>query len=224
MTHLHIADGVLPVPLWVAGLLLTAGLVAFVSYRHRADRADRLTLLGSLAAVMLAAMAVPLGPIGHLSFAPVVGILLGPGLGFLAAVVVNAILALLGHGGITVLGLNALVLGAGTVAARPLFRLARARFEPGPAAATASVIGGVVSVLALWVVLALAGDAGSGVAAGHDEHGRAASAVTMFGGLSATSRFIALSAPFWTLGLAVEAVVSASVIGFIARVRPELLP
>jgi len=120
VTHLHIADGVLPVFLWAAGLLVTAALVALVSYRHRHDRADRLTLLGSLAALMLAAMAVPLGPIGHLSFAPVVGILLGPGLGFLAAVVVNAILALLGHGGITVIGLNALVLGAATATAQPL--------------------------------------------------------------------------------------------------------
>ena len=217
MTHLHIADGVLPVFLWAAGLLVTAALVALVSYRHRGDRADRLTLLGSLAALMLAAMAVPLGPVGHLSFAPVVGILLGPGLGFLAAVVVNAILALLGHGGITVIGLNALVLGAAVSTARPLYRLARARFAPGTAAATASVVAGVVSVLALWAVLAIAGGAPDAAHAARavDEHGH---------GLSATSRFVAFASPFWALGLAVEAIVSASVIGFLARVRPELLP
>ena len=218
MTHLHIADGVLPVPLWAAGLLVMAGLVALISYHHRHDRADRLTLLGSLAALMLAAMAVPLGPIGHLSFAPVVGILLGPGLGFLAAVVVNAILALLGHGGITVLGLNALVLGAATVVAQPLYRAARTRFVPGTAAATASVIAGVVSVLALWVVLALAGAAPDAAHAAHAEPGAHAD------GFSATSRFVAFASPFWALGLAVEAIVSASVIGFLARVRPELLP
>ncbi len=218
MTHLHIADGVLPVYLWAAGLLIMAGLVAIVSYRHRNDRADRLTLLGSLAALMLAAMAVPLGPIGHLSFAPVVGILLGPGLGFLAAVVVNAILALLGHGGITVLGLNALVLGATTMAAQPLYRLARGRFIPGTAAAIASVIAGVASVLALWVVLALAG---GGPAVEHVAHVEPTGHLE---GLSATSRFVAFASPFWALGLAVEAIVSASVIGFLARARPELLP
>ena len=43
-------------------------------------------------------------------------------------------------------------------------------------------------------------------------------------GVSATSRFLAFASPFWVLGLAVEAIVSASVIGFLARVRPELLP
>ena len=218
MTHLHIADGVLPWLLWAGGLLVMAALVAFVSYRHRHDRADRLTLLGALAALMLAAMAVPLGPIGHLSFAPVVGILLGPGLGFLAAVVVNAILALLGHGGITVLGLNALVLGAATMAAQPLYRAARARFVPGTAAAVASVCAGVASVLALWVVLLLAGGSTDAAHAGH------ADAAAHTGAVSATSRFVALASPFWILGLAVEAIVSASVIGFLARVRPELLP
>src|SRR5262245_50751398 len=157
MTHLHIADGVLPVPLWVAGLLVAGGIVALVSFHHRNDRADRLTLLGALSAVMLAAMAVPIGPIGHLSFAPVVGVLLGPGLGFVASALVNAILAFLGHGGITVMGLNALVLGAGTASARPVYRLARGRLGPGAAAAIAAVGSGVLSVLALWVVLTLAG-------------------------------------------------------------------
>jgi cobalt/nickel transport system permease protein len=220
LTHLHIADGVLPVFLWAAGLLVTAALVALVSYRHRGDRADRLTLLGSLAALMLAAMAVPLGPIGHLSFAPVVGILLGPGLGFLAAVVVNAILALLGHGGITVIGLNALVLGAATATAQPLYRLARARFAPGAAAAAASVVAGVVSVLALWVVLAIAGSVPDPAHVGTAAH----AAEAHDHGLSATSRFVAFASPFWAIGLAVEAIVSASVIGFLARVRPELLP
>lgn len=217
MTHLHIADGVLPVGLWLAGLVLAAGIVAVVSFRHRHDRADRLTLLGALAAVMLAAMAVPIGPLGHLSFAPVVGILLGPGLGFVASALVNTILALLGHGGLTVVGLNACVLGAATATARPLYRLARGRLRPGPAAATASVIAGLASVAALWLVLAAAG-LGPGALArvpdGHALHDAAAS----------TGRFVAFASPFWVLGLAAEAVVSASVVGFLSRVRPELLP
>lgn len=217
MTHLHIADGVLPLGLWLAGLLLAAAIVALVSFRHRHDRADRLTLLGALAAVMLAAMAVPIGPLGHLSFAPVVGILLGPGFGFLASALVNAILALLGHGGLTVVGLNACVLGAATASARPLYRLARLRLAPGAAAATASVGAGLASVAALWVVLAVAGlgpDALTAVPHAGEMHEAAASTV----------RFVALASPFWVLGLVAEAMVSASVVGFLSRVRPELLP
>ena len=224
MTHLHIADGVLPVALWLFGLVAAALLVALVSFRHRHDRADRLTLLGALAAVMLAAMAVPIGPIGHLGFAPVVGILLGPGLGFVASFLVNAILALLGHGGLTVVGLNALVLGAGTASARPLFRLARARLDAGKAAAAAAVGSGLASVLALWLVLALSG-LGPGVLDGDGpaaHAGHAAEAAR--GAVASTGRFVAFASPFWALGLAAEALVSASVVSFLARVRPELLP
>src|SRR5882672_4121475 len=88
MTHLHIGDGVLPAWLWASGLGLALVLAGLASYAHRHDRADRLALLSALSAVMLAAMSVPLGPFGHLSLAPLVGILLGPGLGFLAALVV----------------------------------------------------------------------------------------------------------------------------------------
>lgn len=219
MTHLHIADGVLPVALWVAGLLVAAGIVALVSFRHRHDRADRLTLLGALAAVMLAAMAVPIGPLGHLSFAPVVGVLLGPGLGFVASALVNAMLALLGHGGITVVGLNALVLGAGTASARPLYRLARGRFGPGGGAAVAAIGSGILSVAALWVVLTLAG---LGPEALHDDHVAAAGQVK--DAVASTGRFVAFASPFWLLGLAAEAVVSFSVVSFLSRVRPELLP
>ncbi len=217
MTHLHIADGVLPLGLWLAGLVLAAGIAGLVSFRHRHDRADRLTLLGALAAVMLAAMAVPIGPLGHLSFAPVVGILLGPGFGFLAAALVNTILALLGHGGLTVVGLNACVLGAATASARPLYRLVRGRLRPGPAAAFAAVGSGLVSVGALWVVLALAGLGPEGLHAVPDEH-------ELHAAVESTARFVAFASPFWALGLAAEAVVSASVVGFLSRVRPELLP
>jgi cobalt/nickel transport system permease protein len=217
LTHLHIADGVLPTGLWLVGLVLAAGIVALVSFRHRHDRADRLTLLGALAAVMLAAMAVPIGPLGHLSFAPVVGILLGPGFGFLASALVNTILALLGHGGLTVVGLNACVLGAATASARPVYRLARMRFAPGPAAAMASVGSGLASVGALWVVLALAG---LGPDALHSIPGEA----EVHAAAESTARFVAFASPFWALGLIAESVVSASVIGFLSRVRPELLP
>ena len=223
MTHLHIADGVLPVALWLAGLVLAAGIVALVSFHHRRDRADRLTQLAGLAAVMLLAMAIPFGPLGHLSFAPLVGILLGPGLGFVASALVNAILALLGHGGITVVGLNACVLGAGTASARPLFRAARGRFAPGPSAAIAVVGSGLVSVLALWVVLVLAGlepgALGGAAEAAHDGHAHGAAEA-----VAATGRFVALASPFWVLGLAAEAVMSAGFVGFLSRVRPELLP
>jgi len=66
-------------------------------------------------------------------------------------------------------------------------------------------------------VLTLAGLEPATLAAaepGHEVH----AAVT------STARFFALASPFWALGLAAEAVVSALAVGFVSRVRPELLP
>ena len=211
MTHLHIPDGVLPPMLWIAGFAIALLVVGVTSYRHRHDRADRLTLLAALSAVMLAAMSVPIGPLGHLSFAPVVGILLGPGLGFVAAFMVNAILALLGHGGLTGIGLNACVLGVATASARPLYLLARTRAGAARAGAFASVVGSVLSVALLLGVITLAGDGGA-----HDGDGHAHAV--------GTARFAALSAPLWIVGVVAESLVCASVISFLERVRGELLP
>jgi len=216
MTHLHIADGVLPVWLWLSGLAIAALCAGVASYLHRHDRADRLTLLASLCAVMLAAMSVPIGPLGHLSFAPMVGILLGPGLGFLAALLVNGTLALLGHGGLTVVGLNTCVLGAATMSARPAYLLFRRGLAPGRAGALAAIAALLVSVTALCVVIALANGAGAPGAALDPDHD--------LPGNVATGRFVLLSSPFWVLAIAAEALVTSSVLSFLARVRPELLP
>lgn len=216
MTHLHIADGVLPVWLWLLGLVIAAVCAGVASYRHRRDRPDRLTLLAALCAVMLAAMSVPIGPLGHLSFAPMVGILLGPGLGFVAALLVNGTLALLGHGGITVVGLNTCILGAAMVTARPAYRLLRRRLAPGRAGALAAVAALTVSVAALCVVVALAargsGPVGAVLASDPDLPGKA------------TGRFVLFSSPFWLIAIVAEALVTSSVLSFLARVRPELLP
>lgn len=214
MTHLHIADGVLPPWLWASGLAVALLLALVASYRHRHDRADRLALLSALCAVMLAAMSVPLGPFGHLSLAPLVGILLGPGAGFLAALVVNAILALLGHGGLTVVGLNSLIVGTSTVAARPVYVLVRRHAAPGRAGAVAAVVANALSIAVLCGVLMLAARGDRPLAI----EGAPADA------RASVQRFVLFSSPFWALGVVAEAIVTASVLTFLARVRPELVP
>jgi cobalt/nickel transport system permease protein len=207
---------VLPVWLWLSGLAIAAACAGLASWLHRHDRADRLTLLAALCAVMLAAMSVPIGPLGHLSFAPMVGILLGPGLGFLAAALVNGTLALLGHGGLTVVGLNTCVLGAATMSARPAYLLLRRRLAPGRAGALAAIVALLLSVGALCVVIALANRAGAPGAMIDPDHDLPAGV--------ATGRFVLLSSPFWVIAIAAEALVTSSVLSFLARVRPELLP
>ena len=72
---------------------------------------------------MVLGASVEIVPIAyHINLTVISGILLGPSLIFLATLVVNVILALFGHGGITVLGLNTLTLSIEGILGYFLFR------------------------------------------------------------------------------------------------------
>jgi len=77
-----------------------------------------------MAAAMVLGASVEIVPIAyHVNLTVISGILLGPSLIFLATFVVNVILALFGHGGITVIGLNTLTLSIEGILGYFLFRL-----------------------------------------------------------------------------------------------------
>ena len=124
MSHIHLPDGVLPVWLWVSGfvVMVLIGAVLFRSIRKE-EVSRRLPLLGMMAAVMVLGASVEIVPIAyHVNLTVISGILLGPSLIFLATLVVNVILAMFGHGGITVLGLNTLILSMEGILGYYLFR------------------------------------------------------------------------------------------------------
>jgi cobalt/nickel transport system permease protein len=157
MSHIHIPDGVLPLWLVLAGWLLTVLLLGLSMRRVGGQRANRLPLLGVMVALMIVAMNVEIAPIAyHINLAVLTGVMLGPALGLLAAFLVNLMLALMGHGGVTVVGLNTLLLGTEVVAGWALFRIF-ARFIPGTgwAAAVATWISLFVSTLAMIGIVAL---------------------------------------------------------------------
>jgi len=125
MSHIHLPDGVLPTWLWVSGFL-AAILVWMLFFRllKKEDLGKRLPLLGMMAAAMVLGASVEIiPPVYHINLIVVSGVLLGPSLIFLATFVVNVILALFGHGGITVIGLNTLILSIEGIAGYYLFRL-----------------------------------------------------------------------------------------------------
>jgi len=79
---------------------------------------------------MLVAMNLEILPLAyHINLSVVSGILLGPALGFLAAFIANLMLALMGHGGITVMGLNTLLLGSEAVLGHTVFHLLQNRLR-----------------------------------------------------------------------------------------------
>jgi len=124
LSHIHVPDGVLPLWLVAVGWLATALVLALCLRRVPADDwTRRLPLLGVIAALMVVGMTVEIVPIGyHLNLTVVAGIVLGPALGFIAAFIVNAILAMFGHSGVTVIGLNTLVIGSEVAVGYLLFR------------------------------------------------------------------------------------------------------
>jgi cobalt/nickel transport system permease protein len=210
MSHLHIPDGVLPVWLWASGLALALILLAVSAAVTRADASRKVAWRGALGGLTLAAMAVelPLGPIEyHLSLVGPVGVLAGPAAAFQLMFVVSAILAFIGHGGFTVIGLNALVLGSGAAVARPLYVRLAAVLRPAPALALTTAVAQGLSGLMWLGVVAIALRVRPG--------GEGLPRIVLLGGFAL---------PLWIGGVLVECAVAYALARFLARVRPDLLP
>ncbi len=146
MSHIHIPDGVLPLWLVAAGWVMTLALLFLVARRLSGpDSGRKIPLLGVVAALMLVGMSTEFVPIAyHVNLSVLAGIIVGPAMGFLAAFIVILILALFGHGGITVVGLNTLIIGTecalGYYSVRALYRLLRGRIKSIAVPAGAAVI------------------------------------------------------------------------------------
>jgi len=211
VTHLHVVDGVLP--WWVVAIsLLLAGVLVGTSLAGRGDR-ERIRFLartGVMAAALLVTMSLPLGPGIHLSLAPLAGMMLGPRGGFLAAFLANGALACLGHGGLTAAGVNGLFLGSQAVAGAFLFALLRGPIGVRAAAvvATAAVLG-AASMGALAALQRLPLDGG-----GHAGHVH---------GLEDGEWGAWVVAALAVAAAILETLVTSSVVGFLARVRTDLV-
>jgi cobalt/nickel transport system ATP-binding protein len=248
MSHIHIPDGVLPVWLVALGWLGALALVWYAARRARAsDVRRKVPLLGVVSALVLVAMSTEIVPIAyHLNLTVVAGVLLGPWLGAIAAFIVIVILALLGHGGITVIGLNTLMIATemalGWAMFRLLVRLLGRRRVPW-AAAISTVLTLAMTTTLLVGLVALAGP---GTAIGRDTGaldprtltfanpfgGGVVSVETLRGAEPAPSasgaplsvaRFATVVYTLGPIGWVIEALVTAGILGYVARVRPQLV-
>src|SRR5258705_3836624 len=162
---------------------------------------------------MLAAMAIPLGVFEyHLTLAGPLGVLLGAGGAFQVGFTVNAILAMMGHGGVTTIGLNALITGLGGAGAALVYRSLGRRLRPEWAMAWSTAAGQALAGL-LWLAIASLA-LQSAPAAAHATPGAHAP----------LQRFTVLAVPLWVLGVIAESVVAWGIGRFLARVHPGLLP
>ena len=247
VSHIHIPDGVLPVWLWALGWLAALALVWIAAaIAKRADVRRKVPLLGVVSALVLVSMSSEIVPIAyHVNLTVVAGVLLGPWLGIIAAFIVEVVLALLGHGGVTVIGLNTLMIAGEIALGWALFRVAvrvLGRPRVGWATAVATVLTLAVTTTALVGVVALAG---GGVAATRETGALDPATLTFanpFGGgvLSintlrgeravaapaaglSVARFAAVVYTLGPIGWLLEALIQAAILTYVARVRPGLV-
>lgn len=223
MSHIHIPDGVIAPWLWVLGYLLT-GMYFFVLARHvkKTSNYKKLTTVSVLGALMLLSMSVPVPFVipYHVNLSALTGILAGPFYAGAAIFGVNLVLALLGHGGITVAGLNTVILTIEAGIAYFLFGLIRKKtgnrvFFP---AFLSTFLALVISAL-LTITVIYAGTQEldlmlhCGSCSAHHAHEAEFSA----------RRFFLLVLVAGAFGWTLEAAVTGFIVNYINRVKPDLL-
>ena len=201
---MHISDGVLPLPVVVGGWIITIILLA-VTLRwagKHGDIAQEIPKLSVLTSAFFVASLIHIDippSSAHLILNGLLGIILGP-LCYAAMFIGLTLQALLfQHGGLTVIGVNTLNIGIPGLIAYLTFRAGYSRKIP------LTILGGLccglavlLTVVCLVTVLVISGDQFVYVA-----------------GVLAVAHVPIMIA---------EAIVGGAVVGYLARVKPELLP
>lgn len=225
MSHIHLPDGVIPVFWWVLGYIITVAMLTLSFYRTESmDLRHKIPLLGIMSALMLIGQSIPLGFIPfHLNLAVLSGIVLGPWLGFIAVFITNLFLAFLGHGGITVVGLNTVIVGTEAILGYFLFNAFRRLSVPLPFAAAITVILALIFSITLMVGVVSLSNINPAAVLSERLEGLRRVQVPEARPRISIPRFVAIIAPFAVIGIAIESVVTGLIIRFIEKVRPEII-
>ncbi|MCU0838363.1 MAG: cobalt transporter CbiM [Rhodospirillales bacterium] len=193
----HISDGVLAAPVLIGGAAMAAVLLAAGLRRLDPERLPQAAVM-SAAFFVASLVHVPLGPSSvHLILNGLVGIVLG--WAAIPAIFVALLLQafFFGYGGITTLGVNTVIIALPAVLSFVLFAEGARRGAPmlwGAAAGATAVIATSIG---------------------------AAAALAVGGASFATAAKLVLIAHLPVI--AVEALLTGIIVGFLRRVRPEIL-
>jgi cobalt/nickel transport system permease protein len=226
MSHIHLPDGIIPVFWWIIGYLLTAAMLGLAISRTKSTEARRkVPLLGIITAVMLIGQSIPLGIIPfHLGLAVLAGIILGPWLGFMAAFISNMFLALIGHGGITVVGLNTVVVGSEVIIGYLLYNMFRkATNKPVLPVVLATTLTLIITIAFMIGVVAISQVNPALVLRGEDAGAIKDNVVVDSPVSLSMRRFVTIIVPIAAVGIAIEAFATGLIVKFIMGVRPEIV-
>ncbi|TCK97771.1 cobalt/nickel transport system permease protein [Natranaerovirga hydrolytica] len=237
MSHIHIPDGILPFYMWFGGYLVSFLILGILFKKLKTEETKKkIPYTGVAAALMLITMSVPLGIVPvHLSLATLSGILVGPGLGFIAVFVVNLILAFVGHGGITVVGLNTLVIGIELFIGVSLFRLFIKTLKPYISAGISTAVAILTSLVFMILIVGSVAGLTEALPHHHNEHNHVQEyhedesdhhhsfleevedvRYFMFTGFMALFMIVAA-------GIVLEAFITIAIIKFFLKIRPDII-
>ena len=210
MAHIHLGEGSFPLWALILWTLVGVGLIGVVTYRVRKGgiKTQHIALAGIGAAASFAIFQLNLPVWGgiHMNLTGLVGILAGPTLGALVALVVNIFSAALGHGAVGLLGANTLVNATEAIVAYYIFKaLMGMDWDIFPASAGAATIGLSAGAILMGAIIVISGVNGSALP-------RADLTVAVAG-------LVGLN-----LGVAViEGILTGFIVQFLASVRPDLV-
>ncbi|TCT16757.1 cobalt/nickel transport system permease protein [Natranaerovirga pectinivora] len=234
MSHLHVPDGIMPFYVWFGGYVLTFVIIFIITKKLIVNETrKKIPYTGVAAALMLITMSIPLGIIPvHLGLATLTGILVGPSLGFLAVFVVNMLLAFIGHGGLTVVGLNTLVIGLELVIGVYVFRFLVKKYSTSLSASVGTALAILVSLAFMFGIVGNAVGFVETIPHHHNEHnevenGESIQEETFAEAVSEVKYFIFTG---WTAlvlifaaGILVEVLITIGIIRFFMNVRPDII-
>jgi len=215
LVHIEIPDGVLPLWIVATGYIILIPLLYLSSKKLEkgVDKAKIIPVMSALSAIMLVVMSLELG-FTHVNLSVLSGIILGPYPAIIAVFVTNVMLSLVGHGGLTVIGLNTVLVSIEAILGFLIFKWTKNVVKPNIGAGVATFLAMMTSAFLLVGVGALANIDPGEFLDEHDEDARTAIPLKEFAVTVLAISFI---------GAAIESVLIGSIIGFINTVRPDLL-
>ena len=198
---MHVSDGILSGPVITAGFIGAAAIAAATLRKMDLEEIPKISVATSVFFVA-SLIHIPVGPSSvHLLLNGLVGIILGwrafPAI--MLGIILQAIL--FGHGGVTVIGVNTVMLGGGALAGYVVWRLHnKFSFKRNEmifaflGAATGTIVSGLILSLAL---------------------------ITTGEAFTATAGLVLM---YHIPIMIIEGLVAAACVNFLIKVKPELLP
>lgn len=212
MAHIHLEDGAFS-PLWlliwsaIAAIMIAVALLA----NRKKEIPPRKIAIAAMCvsvgfAVFMVEVPTPVGPV-HMNFTPLIGILAGPGMGSLVALVINLFGAAIGHGGWGMVGPNSIVNIAEVVIGYYTFRLFKNKLKTGDfwSGFSATTIALTISAFLVVLIVSVSEIQGSNLTRGE------------------TLNNMLILAVANVVAAVVEGIVTGYMVSFLGRVRPDLL-